>query len=207
MHEEPATCEAAASARPRHAAAPPFTAALDRRGFLRATAGGAAAIAAASLVPAGCARDYPQAEQDGATLVALTPKQYATARAAAEAVLPGVPVDPGTVAAAIDAELARVGEPIRTDLSTVLTLIEHLTPLGGYARPFTALPAADRLDYLDTWAHSRFALRRAAYQALQGFVRYFAYIEDATRPLTGFEGPWPERVTLAVTPVDFGEVA
>jgi hypothetical protein len=47
---------------------------------------------------------------------------------------------------------------------------------------------------------------RAAYQALRGFVVFFAYIDDATRTLTGFPGPWPER-SLPVLPVDYGEIA
>ncbi len=180
---------------------------LDRRSFLRATAGGTAAIAAASLLPAGCARDYPAAGADGVELAALTPKEYAVARAAAEAMLAGVPVEPATVAQRIDHELAAVGDPIRTDMKTVLGIIQHATPLGGHLRRFTALTPASRLMYLNGWARSRFELRRAAFQALKGFVHYFAYMDDRTRPLTGFEGPWPERMALPVTPVDYGEIA
>src|SRR5690606_6411693 len=123
----------------------------SRRGFLRDVAGGSAAIALASLLPAGCAADYPEAKQDGAVLRSLSPKQYATARAAAAALLPDVPVAPARVAAAIDAELAAVGDPIAGDFATVLTLIEHLTPLGGRLRRFTSLEPAERLAYLETW--------------------------------------------------------
>lgn len=178
---------------------------MDRRGFLRSTAGGAAAAAFASVLPAGCARDYPQA--DGLELRTLSPKEFAVARAAAEALLPGVPVDPGRVAAAIDADLALVGDPVRSDMRSVLRLLEHLTLLGGHVTRFTALQPEDRLSYLNGWAHSRFDLRRAAFQAVRGFVSYFAYIHDETRAITGFQGPWPERLELPVHPVDFGEVA
>ena len=181
--------------------------ALNRRGFLRATAGGATAAALASLVPAGCAEDYPQAGADDVALQALTPKEYAVARAAAEALLAGVPVEPAAVAAAIDANLAAVGDPIRADMKTVLSLLEHLTLLGGRMRRFTALDPEARLAYLGTWARSRFALRRAAFQAVHAFVYFFTYSQDATRPITGFEGPWPERgVPIPAYPVDFGEV-
>lgn len=179
---------------------------LDRRGFLRSSAGGLAAIGLASALPAGCARTYPQAAADEVTLRSLTEKEYAVARAAAEAILTGVPVEPAQVASAIDAELAAAGEPIRSDMKTVLGLIEHLTFLGGRRRRFTALPAEARLEYLGGWSRSRFNLRRGAYQALHGFVVYFAYSRDATRPLTRFPGPWPERITIAATPVDFGDV-
>src|SRR4051812_35553995 len=70
----------------------------DRRGFLRTTAGGGAAIVIASLLPAGCSTDYPQAATDGWKLHALTDKEYAIARAAAEAMLIGVPVTIASVA-------------------------------------------------------------------------------------------------------------
>jgi hypothetical protein len=160
----------------------------------------------ASLLPAGCAAEYPQAAADGVTLAALTPKEYAAARAAAEALLADVPVDAGRVAAAIDAELALVGDPVRTDMKTVLGLFEHLTILGGRMRRFSALDPGARRAYMLGWSTSRFALRRGAYQALKGFVNYFAWIQPETRPLTGFPGPWPERVQIAATPVDFGEI-
>jgi hypothetical protein len=163
-------------------------------------------IGLASLLPAGCARTYPQATRDNADLKALTPKEYAVARAAAEALLVGVPVSATTVAKRIDQELAWVGEPIRTDMKTVLNLTEHFTPLGGRIRRYTELEPAEWLAYMKTWRASRLQLRRAAYQALKGFVYYFAYIDDATRTITRFSGPWPERMTLPITPVDFGEI-
>jgi hypothetical protein len=180
---------------------------VSRRGFLRTAAGGTVAVAAASLVPAGCSRDYPQAAAAGVTLRALTPKEYAVARAAAEAVLAGVPASPDAVAAGIDAELALAGDPMRGDMKTVLSLMEHGPALSLRPRRFTALSPAARLEVLDDWATSRLNLRRAAYQALRGFIVYFAWVDDATRPLTGFPGPWPELVEIPATPVDFGEVA
>jgi hypothetical protein len=93
--------------------------AMDRRGFLRVTAGGGVAITIASFLPAGCARDYPQATRDGARLHSLTDKEYAIPRAAAEALLIGVPVQPAAVAQRIDQELAAAGEPMRNDFKTV----------------------------------------------------------------------------------------
>ena len=179
----------------------------DRRGFLRASAGGAAIISIAAVLPSGCSRTYPQASNDNADLKALSAKEYAVARAAAEALLVGVPVSATTVAKRIDQELAWVGEPIRTDMKTVLSLTEHLTPLGGRVRRFTELEPDVRLAYLQTWRDSRLQLRRAAYQALKGFVYYFAYIDDATRPITRFAGPWPERAKFPIKPVDFGDIA
>ena len=183
-----------------------FEPALDRRGFLRASAGGGVAIAVASLLPAGCARDYPQATQDGARLQALTDKEYAIARAAAEALLVGVPVEPRVIAQRIDRELALAGDPMRKDFKTVLRLFEHLTLLGGKIRRFTALSPQDRLSYLRGWSRSRFALRRGGYYAIKGFVSYMAYTDPATRALTRFPGAWPERIKIPAYPVDFGEI-
>ena len=181
--------------------------AIDRRGFLQTATGGTVAIAVASLLPAGCSADYPQADDDGATLATFSAKEYAVLRAAAEALLEGAPVAPESVALAIDAELAAVGEPILSDMKNVLRLIEHLTILGLHRRTFTELEPAERLAYLDGWARSRLALRRGAYQAVRGFVQYFAYIQPETRGLTGFEGPLGETVVVPpVRDVDYGEV-
>jgi hypothetical protein len=180
---------------------------LDRRGFLHTVAGGTAAIAVASLLPAGCAPAYPERAAGGAVLRALSPKEYAVARAAAEALLVGVPVAPDAVASAIDRELAVAGDPMRTDMKTVLKLMEHGTALSLRRRRFTALTPDDRRAVLADWATSCFNLRRASYQALRGFVVYFAYVDDATRSLTGFPGPWPEKLSVPVTAVDFGDVA
>lgn len=180
---------------------------LPRRGFLRAVAGGGAAIAAASVLPAGCTGDYPQAQRAGVPLQALSEKQYAVARAAAEAIVVGTPVSPDTIATGIDAELAVAGEPMLSDMSTVLTLMEHGTILALRPRRFTALSVEARQAVLNNWATSRFNLRRAAYQALRGFVIYFAWVEDSTRPLSGFPGPWPEYIDVPAYPVDFGTVA
>lgn len=180
---------------------------LDRRGFLRSATGGSVAIAVASLLPAGCSADYPQARADAVDLKSLTPKEYAVVKAAAEALLEGVPAHPRIVAVAIDAELAAVGEPVRGDMKSVLGLIEHLTILGLHRRTFTELRPDERLRYLHGWATSRLALRRGAYQAIRGFVQYFAWIQRPTRTLTGFEGPIQEKVDLPpVRTVDYGEV-
>ncbi|MCI0435609.1 MAG: twin-arginine translocation signal domain-containing protein [Gemmatimonadetes bacterium] len=180
---------------------------LDRRGFLRGAAGGGVAVAIASMLPAGCAAEYPQSAVDGIDLHSLTAKEYAIVRAAAEAMLEGVPVTPASVAAAIDRDLALVGDPVRADFKSLLGLVEHLTILRLRRRTFTELDPAARLSYLDDWARSRFALRRGAYRALCGFITYFAWIRDETRALSGFAGPFPERVSIPATPVDFGQIA
>lgn len=169
-------------------------------------AGGTAAIAVASVLPAGCAPSYPERRSDGSALRSLTPKEYAVARAAAEAILVGVPVEPDAVATAIDSELAVAGDPMRTDMKTVLSLMEHGTLLSFRRKRFSALDPESRRRVLEGWATSRFNLRRAAFQALKGFVVFFGYIDDRTRQITRFPGPWPERVQIAAYDVDFGDI-
>jgi hypothetical protein len=181
---------------------------IDRRGFLRSAAGGGVAVAIAAMLPAGCTADYPQAEADGASLASLTAKEYAVVRAAAEALLVDVPVRPDDVAAAIDRELALVGDPVRADMKSALRLLEHFTVLAWHRRTFTELRPDERLRYLQGWATSRLVLRRGVYQALRGFVTYFAYIRPETRALTAFTGPYQERVPVVpVRSVDYGGIA
>lgn len=175
---------------------------LDRRGFLRGVAGGGAALVVAGWLPRG-GSSYPA--QRG--LRALTAKEHAVVRAAAEALLQGVPVSPAAVADDMDRELALMGEPILSDMKAVLGLMEHLTLLGGRLRRFTALSPEARLAYLNGWATSRFNLRRAAFQALRSLVHFLAWSRDETRPLTGFAGTWPENFDFPAYPVDFGGVA
>jgi hypothetical protein len=184
----------------------PEAAGLTRRGFLRGVTGGTAAVAVAAVLPAGCAPEYAERRPDGGALESLTPKEYAVARAAAEALLVGVAADPDVIAARIDRELAVAGEPMRKDMKTVLSLMEHGTVLSFRRRRFSALSADSRRGVLEDWARSRFKLRRAAYQALKGFVVFFAYIDDETRPLTGFPGPWREHIAIPAYEVDFGDI-
>ena len=179
----------------------------DRRGFLRSSAGGALAIAVAAYLPTGCSSDFPQADSDGVKLRSLSPREYATARAAAEALLQNVPAKPASIAARIDNEITLIGDPVRADMKTVLKLIEHMTLLSGFAASFTSLSAESRLGVLNDWRDSRFALRRAAFQAIKSFVYFYAYADDATRPITRFNGPWREHTRVAAYPVDFGPIA
>jgi hypothetical protein len=179
---------------------------MDRRGFLRSTAGGSMAIALASWLPAGCAADHPHAARDGVKLRALTPKQYATARAAAEALLVGVPAGAAAVAARMDQELALIGDPVRSDMKTVLSLLENLTIFAGFTAPFSELSKESRLVCMNDWRDSRFALRRGSFQATKSFIYFYAYAEDGTRTVTGFNGPWREHTHVAAYPVDFGTI-
>ena len=179
---------------------------VDRRGFLRSTAGGVLAIGVASLLP-GCSREA-RAQVDGRDLRSLTVAEYETARLAAEALLAGGPrVDPAAIALRMDYELWAAGGAIEEDMRTVLQLLERLTPLGGRVRRFSELDPDERLAYLHGWRNSRFNLRRASFNAVKSFVYFFAYSDPATWPSTRFPPPWPGRVPVAIPRIDFGEIA
>ena len=180
---------------------------IDRRGFLRRTAGGGVALAVASLLP-GCGREATAQGVSAGELRSLTLAEYETARAAAEALLQGGPgVDPAAIARRMDYELWAVGGAIEEDMRTVLQLIERLTPLGGRLRRFSELEPAERLAYLHGWRDSRFNLRRASFNAVKAFVYFFAYSDPATWSVTKFPPPWPGRVQVAIPRIDFGEVS
>jgi len=178
----------------------------DRRGFLRTTAGGGLALALASFLP-GCGRAAEAFGAGDPDLRSLTRREYDTVVAAAEALLAGVAVEPAAIARRIDYELWAVGGAIEDDMRTVLQLIERLTPLGGRVRRFSELSPAERLAYLEGWKHSRFNLRRASFNAVKSFIYFFGYSDPATWAATGFPGPWPGRVQVAVPRIDFGEIA
>ncbi|HUF11694.1 MAG TPA: hypothetical protein VMN78_01175 [Longimicrobiales bacterium] len=178
---------------------------IDRRGFLRSTAGGGVAIGLAALLP-GCGREASAGAAAAGELRSLTGKEFEVARAAAEALLVGVPIDPSAIATRLDYELWAVGGAIEEDVRTVLQLLEHLTPLGGRLRRFTELNPTERLAYLETWRNSRFNLRRASFNAIKSFVYFFAYADPAMWAATGFPGTWPGRIPVGIPPIDFGEV-
>jgi hypothetical protein len=94
-----------------------------------------------------------------------------------------------------------------TDMKTVLSLMEHGPLLSFRRNRFSALTPDARREVLDDWATSRFNLRRAAFQALKGFIVFYAYINDSTRTLTRFPGPWPEKLSLPVYEIEFGDIA
>lgn len=178
---------------------------IDRRGFLRASAGGTLAIGLASLLP-GCGRSA--SVRGSVDLRSLTEAEYETVRAAAEALMSGgAPIDPASIATRIDYELWAVGGAIEQDMRTVLQLLERLTFLGGRVRRFSELDPEERLAYLHTWRDSRFNLRRASFNAVKSFVYFFSYSDPATWRMTGFPGPWPGQVNVPVPAIDFGEVA
>jgi hypothetical protein len=172
-------------------------AALDRRGFLRALG----ALAAAGLLPAGCARAPEGAgPPPDLALRHLTPRTYATLNAAAArivgpdgaALVAAGRIDPGR-----EAERFLAGAPaLAPALRQALLVLEFgVRPLLPKWRPFTALGGADRDAVLAGLAASRLALLRRLFAgvkaiSLMGFYGAPASHEAIGYPL-GAAGPGP----------------
>jgi hypothetical protein len=161
--------------------------ALDRRAFLRL----GAAAAAAGLLPAGCG----SAPAPGAALAVLSPRAYATFNAAAsriagarfaELIARGA-LDP---ARAADAFAAR-NPGIAGTLAAALAFLEWAPwPLAPKLRPFTSLDAAAQDRVLDALMRSRIDLCRDVFRGVKSLAALTVFASPATRPLTGFPGPF-----------------
>lgn len=167
-------------------------AALDRRGFLRL----AGAMAAAGLVPSGCA-GVPSAFAPGpdVTLEALSPREYATLTAAATqlvgppgaALIDGREVDVGRLADALLATNPALASPI----GQALALLEFgVWPLLPKVRTFTGLDAAGRDAVLADLAASRVSLKRVLFGGVRALALTAFYGAPASRALTGYPGPF-----------------
>ncbi len=160
---------------------------LDRRAFLR-LAGAAAAV---GILPVAC-REAPPA---GASLSILVPRAYATFNAAAARIvgprgaqlIRAREVDP---ARAADAFAAR-NPAIAATLGAALALLEWVPwPLAPKLRPFTSLDGAAQDRVLDSLMRARIDLLRDVFKGVKSLAALTFYANPATRPLTGFPGPF-----------------
>lgn len=111
----------------------------------------------------------------------LSNAEAALLEAAADTLLPAVPgglARPGAdadIAAIADRHLAALPVRQRRQIRLMCVAFEHATLVfpasgrGGFAR-FTSLSPAQRLEYLQGFATSRFALRRTLLTALRAYV-------------------------------------
>jgi hypothetical protein len=171
-----------------------FGPAVTRRGFLKGTAGGAIALGAASLLPAGCAR-YPAAPSD---LKVLNGKEYAIINAAAPVYLGVDPADEGLdVARFFDGLAATFPVQILTQVKQALALFEHATILFAVSlKSFTQMDLAARTKYANGWAESGLALRRALNLALRNVCLAGYYLQTPAWKAIHYAGPWIGRVDV-----------
>jgi hypothetical protein len=173
---------------------------LERRRFLRA----AGVIAGAGLVPAGCSSVPPAlAPPRSAALHVLSPRTYAVVTAAAmrivgprgAALVADRTVDVGALS---DAWLVRT-PALAGALGQALWVLElGVWPLVPKLRPFTALDGAAQDAVLAAGLRSRFELVRSVVRGVRALVLAGFYGHPATRPLTGYPGPFgSDAVTIA----------
>jgi hypothetical protein len=173
---------------------------LERRVLLRSlglAVGLACAPIGCSGVPASL-RPPPDAR-----LRALGPRTYAVFTAAALRIVgpAGAPliadrrVDVGLLA---DQWLART-PAVAGPIDQALGLLEFgVWPLLGKLRPFTALDGAAQDAVLTECMRSRLETKRAVFRGVRALVLLAFYGSPATRPLTGFPGPFGAgAVTIA----------
>lgn len=169
---------------------------LDRRGFLRLAGG----IAAAGLLPAGCAAETPEFLRPpaGARLGVLSPRAYATFQAVAmrcvgprgaEAIR-ARRIDPARAADAWVARVPALAEP----LSQGLWVIEWgVYPLVAKWRPFTALDGARQDRVLEDLMRSRLDLKRDLFKGVKSLAMLTFYSDPAARTAVGHPGPFDAR--------------
>ncbi len=176
-----------------------FGAPLDRRRFLKGSAGGIALLGVGSLLPSGC-RSYPK---PSVPLRCLNPREYATLTAAAARLL-GVAERVGdgaeqiNVAAHVDALVAHWDVEALGQLRLMLRVFEHGTYLFDLQRKrFTRLSAAQQDQYLAGWMNSTLGARRIVFRALKALAAGGFYQDRRAWQRLGYDGPWLGRVYAA----------
>jgi Gluconate 2-dehydrogenase subunit 3 len=176
-----------------------FGEAIDRRRFLKRTAGGVALLGLGALLPTGCSR-YPK---PAARLRFLNPREYAILSATAARLLGaegavGADADQIDVAANVDALLADWDTEVQGQLRTMLRVFEHGTYLFDLRRKrFTQLTAAKQDAYIAGWMNSTLGVRRVVFRALKLLVAAGFYQRPHAWTGIGYDGPWLGRVAAS----------
>jgi hypothetical protein len=174
--------------------------ALGRRRFLCA----AGVLAGAGLVPTGCGGvSGSLAPPPTAALQVLSPRTYAVFTAAAMRIIgtrgarlvADRTVDVGVLA---DAWLVRT-PALAGPLGQALLVLEFgVWPFFAKLRPFTALEAPAQDAVLVECMTARRELKRSIFRGVRSLALLTFYGSPATRPLTGFPGPFGSgAVTIA----------
>jgi hypothetical protein len=173
-----------------------FGARLDRRRFLKRTAGGIALLGIGSLLPAGCSR-YPK---PAVRLQFLNSREYAIMNTVARRLLGldeaiGSGTDQIDVGAGVDALVAAWDAEAQGQLRTMLRVFEHGTYLFDLRRQrFTRLSAANQDEYLAGWMNSTLGVRRVVFRALKALVASGFYRDPQSWVRIGYDGPWLGRI-------------
>lgn len=163
---------------------------IDRRTFLRGTAGGALTLTLAALLPTGCG-GYPEVSR----LRLFTAKEFAILRAIADTcIVPdaGMPTPEDVdVAGFLDAYLAAEPAALQTQLKRALLLLEYGGLVwGSPRRRFTRMDAPERAEYLTDWLESDSPVRRQVAQTFRRACLNTYYTDERTWAAIDYEGPF-----------------
>jgi len=168
---------------------------LSRRGFLGASATGAAALVAAGgwFWWEGDEAAY-RAMVAGAMPSVLSVKELAILGAICEAVITVAPGAPGVAEAEtarrIDRELTfHADSKLASDVKLSLSFLEHLPPLDLMPARFTRLSAADKEIFLRNCETSPWSARRQAFAGIKFLILFFYYCDARTWRSIGYGGP------------------
>ncbi|HUC40009.1 MAG TPA: GMC family oxidoreductase N-terminal domain-containing protein, partial [Gemmatimonadales bacterium] len=122
--------------------------------------------------------------------MSLSPAAHAVLRAVAATLIPDGAADLGDTVAERVAGLPRAAD--RAELDLLLRLLDFSAVnllLSGIAKPFTAMPAAERERCLSGWATSGLPQRRKAFQALKRLTTVTHYTTPEAARAIGYPGP------------------
>ncbi|MHB8419346.1 MAG: gluconate 2-dehydrogenase subunit 3 family protein [Myxococcales bacterium] len=171
--------------------------AVTRRGFLKRTLLGTAALAAAGGVPLALRRTRLRPLPPGLSLRFFTLEEYAIFAAVADRIVPKLAPDQPTaeelsVPAKADALLSRADPDTRRDFKQLLGLFDNALAsllLDGRATPFTRASPAEQDRALSRWRQSRLPLRRSGFQGLSRLASALYYSDARSYAGVGYPGP------------------
>jgi hypothetical protein len=166
---------------------------LSRRGFLRTSALGGAALAAGSgLLMQGCGGHYASLLPTTAKPFVLSEKELAVLHAFVDRVLPDAPGRPtareARIAERIDKELSFHQEKMQADMKNALFVVEH----GGWAHfsptRFTKRTPEEQDRYLERMTVGG-DIERQVMSQLKLIAIFFYYCDERTWASIHYEGP------------------
>lgn len=167
---------------------------IGRRAFLRVGGVTAAMLALSRLRPSPLALAATPAAD--ATLRVLDPTDARILAAIAERMTftgdPAMPrfADTGGLLT-IDTALRQLPADVAQQLSWALRLFEYAPPLlVGKLSTYTGFTPEWQDVYLSDWEHSRFHVRRVAFQAFKNLSFLGYYAQPSTWPGIKYQGPW-----------------
>ena len=94
----------------------------------------------------------------------------------------------------VDEYVARMSDPMRTDIGRLFAYVEHLAPIAaGFGSRFTRLAPDEQDRVLAKLEASDQDLLRGGFAGLKSLVFMGYYRDPRTWPILGYAGPWLGR--------------